>query len=534
MAMAIFTKMTSFSANAQPVPAVTSDFNFNPLGFFPPASVTHLSCDGYTDRSGLNKISAFAWDGPSEAWGSDYNIYSPSTLYSYAASGVEHPEIAIVSNLNTVNRDIYAVVVYNVPGTGALYEIHQWDNSTNSFFTAIAYSGTLSSTSVNNRVINVAGDEYGHFAMICDDGVATTTISQLTGYILPATGAIIMGSVGTITYNPPASGFTFPLSNPDIDLTYTNKGAFKDASVHMVFIADILGNPNVVSAATTSFNLSPGGVHDITSEVTSTQATCNARQEPTIAVNDGFIAIANGFIAHAGVTYMENCGGKDVIYIYPVTEVPNFIVFPLIVNSTTNIANVSNKHPIIATKPAAEEASMIAWDLADPTNVFGPNFNSSGFAHNSSYDNPTNVYNPAASPDMQVNYSLPGNTSLCTVSGLGPDRALLFYYDNVLNTLNFKQPLYYSSALKVGKDVQSKISIAPNPVHDRINIISDKEFLSGQLFDITGRKILSLVGDKNAIQSSLNNQINGLLNGMYCLKIQLVNGDEKILRFIKD
>lgn len=64
---------------------------------------------------------------------------------------------------------------------------------------------------------------------------------------------------------------------------------------------------------------------------------------------------------------------------------------------------------------------------------------------------------------------------------------------------------------------KSKVSVYPNPVKDELNIETEYNVETVQVFDLTGKTVLTLKGSSN-----LN--VSQLTNGVYILRVTTDNG----------
>ena len=504
------------------------------------SKINHISCDGYVGQMPFTRLDEtfqlFAWDGTGQGWACNYeNGAGASTFMQYSftlPTNITHPEIAIVSTFSRLN--IYAIVVYNDPFVkGVFYEVHTFNRTTNTFNALPLVSGTLTSVLSTDRVLSVAGDEYGHFAMICDDGSNVGgVLHQKTGYYDFTTSSLIFGLTGIID-NP---GCT--LTQPDIDITYFAPVLPTDAMVHIACLGSKAGSTDVFSFATRDFLLATGGTYNISGEITGQITPCGVADHPSIAVNDGFQCFMGGmFNQHAGVTYADNCSGLDNIMLYSVSFMPGSASTPFVLNiGTVTSTSQKNSKPTIATKPYLDDYSTVAWNYN--ANGIGI-YNLEGVA-SSSYFNPI-LSNYAASftTDMQINNtSVIGKSKLNTVSGLGQTSQLFFYYDfsgSTSTPLYYKVGSYTSLALRKADAMKSTtISILPNPVVNSFNISSTTELTSAKILDLAGRVIMVANGDKLEIESIINSNLLVLAKGCYILSPTTVDLEVKSTRFVKE
>jgi len=504
------------------------------------SKINHISCDGYVGQMPFTRLDEtfqlFAWDGTGQGWACNYeNGAGASTFMQYSftlPTNITHPEIAIVSTFSRLN--IYAIVVYNDPFVkGVFYEVHTFNRTTNTFNALPLVSGTLTSVLSTDRVLSVAGDEYGHFAMICDDGSNVGgVLHQKTGYYDFTTSSLIFGLTGIID-NP-----GFALTQPDIDITYFAPVLPTDAMVHIACLGSKAGGTNVFSFATRDFLLATGGTYNISGDVTGQITPCGVADHPSIAVNDGFQCFMGGmFNQHAGVTYADDCSGFDNIMLYSVSFMPGSASTPFILNSWAgSILGQENKGPTIASKPYLDDYSTVVWNFND-NGVTGL-YALEGVA-SSSYFNPIlNNYTASFTTDMQINNTLVSGTSkLNTVSGLGQTSQLFFYFDNsgTSTSLYYKVGNYTSVALRKADAIKSTtISISPNPVVNSFNISSTTELTSAKILDLAGRVIMVANGDKQEIESVINSNLLVLAKGCYILSTTTVDLESKSTRFVKE
>jgi hypothetical protein len=532
----MFITLTPMKVNAQSVPSVNPDI------LLPVAAskVNHISCDGYVGQMPFTRLDEtfqlFAWDGTGQGWACNYeNGAGASTFMQYSftlPTNITHPEIAIVSTFSRLN--IYAIVVYNDPFVkGVFYEVHTFNRTTNTFNALPLVSGTLTSVLSTDRVLSVAGDEFGHFAMICDDGSNVGgVIHQKTGYYDFSTSSLIFGLTGIID-NP-----GFALTQPDIDITYFAPVLPTDAMVHIACLGSKLGGTDVFSFATRDFLLATGGTYNISGEITGQITPCGVADHPSIAVNDGFQCYMGGmYNQHAGVTYADDCSNYDNIMLYSVSFMPGSASTPFVLNAGTN-SNPAQKNakPTIATKPYLDDYSKVAWNYDEITP--GGLYAIEGVANTAYFNHSINDFVPF-SADMQINNtSVIGTSKLNTVSGLGQTSQLFFYHDfsgSTSTPLYYKVGSYTSLALRKADAMKSTtISILPNPVVNSFNISSTTELTSAKILDLAGRVIMVANGDKQEIESIINSNLLVLAKGCYILSTTTVDLEAKSTRFVKE
>jgi len=532
----MFITLTPMKVNAQLVPSVNADISLPVLA----SKINHISCDGYVGQMPFTMLDEtfqlFAWDGTGQGWACNYqNGAGASTFMQYSftiTTANTHPEIAIVSTFSRLN--IYAIVVYNDPFVkGAVYEVYPFNRTTNTFNALPLVSGTLTSVLSPDRVLSVAGDEFGHFAMICDDGSNVGgVLHQKTGYYDFTTSSLIFGLTGIID-NP---GFT--LTQPDIDITYFSPVLPTDAMVHLACLGSKPGGTDVFSFATRDFLLATGGTYNISGDITGQINPCGVADHPSIAVNDGFQCFMGGmYNQHAGVTYADDCSGFDNIMLYSVSFMPGSASTPFILNSWAgSILGQENKRPTIATKPYLDDYSTVVWNFND-NGVTGL-YALEGVANTAYFNHSINDFAPF-SADMQINNTfVSGFSKLNTVSGLGQTSQLFFYYDNsgfTSTPLYYKVGSYTSLALRKADAIKSTtISISPNPVVNSFNISSTTELTSAKILDLAGRVIMVANGDKQEIESVINSNLLVLAKGCYILSTTTVDLESKSTRFVKE
>ncbi len=494
---------------------------------------THLSCDGLKYNS-TRTMKVFAWDGRNQGWAYDDGsevINMPLYVHS-TTNAVYHPEIALI--YNSISTCIFALIVYEdvTSGTGSYYEAYAWSGT--AFPTTPTNSGSIATVLSSSVVINNAGDEYGHFAIVYDNGTSTgTSIGQLSGYI-DNSCQFTLGTPGTITYN------SNTMTQPDVDITFGNYSAPKDADV---FLAFITSPDNKIVAASIPFgSLLAGGAYDIVTnhnEIGSVKNSC-AVDHPSISVNDGYAAYLYSYTTHAAVSYQEDCHGAQSIYLFGVTP-GGATVSPVVLNQTVSTV-ATNQHPTVVAEPI-EVYTVTAWDFdamgASAYNSLG--FYIEGLAHGATYDISTNTYDRTVTGDMQVQTSIGAggtgfrNTTVTTISGFDQASLLYFYYDDAsgAKNLEYKVRPYYNTALRKANKELLKAGIYPNPATSRVTLTDADEITSAQLSDATGRLILSASGNNQQIENILNKKLIAFDSGLYFLKLTNTDGLIGTIKFIK-
>lgn len=84
----------------------------------------------------------------------------------------------------------------------------------------------------------------------------------------------------------------------------------------------------------------------------------------------------------------------------------------------------------------------------------------------------------------------------------------------------------YSIATDVANIYTTKVIIAPNPISDYMNVQTDFKYVSYEILDFTGRKIVSALGNENKIK------VENLPKGLYFLKLSNEN-KSLVHKFIK-
>lgn len=526
------------------------------------ANVTHISCDGFYDDPSNPIISfeVFAWDGSKQGWAYVYNSNSPVVM---SISSWIHPEIALVSDNR--GQDIYAIILSQKVATDAAYEAYKWNNSTSSFPTTPTYSGILKSGTVNDRVVSIAGDQHGHFAMVCDDGYnGSTTLTQLTGYI-DGNGALVFGTISTITYG----GVT--ISEPDIDITYDNNSqTYTDAIVAVTFVEGnsvrILSNTvdQTTLFAGTSWDSKVGGV---LAKADASFGSAELLDQPSISINDGYLTEYNNnfsttsppngtFPLHYGVAYRVTDNSLSPatsdIKLYQVTLANKYGLYQSKYTSSPNIpqtalstGNVNatyelNTHPTIVVEPMEVEA-VVAWNFSN-INGYYPSNTLEGLANRFWYPfnyTTTNILDygipQGTSPDMLIN---PTNavTSEVAISGYNEDYLLYFYYESSSTKLYYKLAPFYSNSLRTSKkNMVDNIIISPNPFTEKIKLDSknpDANYIV-TITDITGRLVGSFKGKANQIEEEINSQFANIPTGCNLIKFIASDGTFQTSKLIK-
>ena len=85
------------------------------------------------------------------------------------------------------------------------------------------------------------------------------------------------------------------------------------------------------------------------------------------------------------------------------------------------------------------------------------------------------------------------------------------YIDNIY--------MYRAATASVGNNELLNISMYPNPVSDRLNISAQSTIKSAAIYNLLGKKVMSLEINKNS--ESIN--VSGLASGMYLIKYSLDN-----------
>ena len=79
--------------------------------------------------------------------------------------------------------------------------------------------------------------------------------------------------------------------------------------------------------------------------------------------------------------------------------------------------------------------------------------------------------------------------------------------------------MYRAATASVGNNELLNISMYPNPVSDRLNISAQSTIKSAAIYNLLGKKVMSLEINKNS--ESIN--VSGLASGMYLIKYSLDN-----------
>ena len=92
----------------------------------------------------------------------------------------------------------------------------------------------------------------------------------------------------------------------------------------------------------------------------------------------------------------------------------------------------------------------------------------------------------------------------------------------VSDTLNYSTGLYIASGSVL-------FEVYPNPVHDRIHITSPEAVVSADIYDVQGRKVVSV---QTGRECKISIDVNGLTKGMYYLEVitEHAKGVAKILK----
>jgi hypothetical protein len=77
--------------------------------------------------------------------------------------------------------------------------------------------------------------------------------------------------------------------------------------------------------------------------------------------------------------------------------------------------------------------------------------------------------------------------------------------------------------LNVTKNNASNFQIYPNPANDKLQVSSDESIKQCLFYDISGKVIMNI----DSFQGSRNIDVSNLSDGLYLLKIQFANGEER-------
>ncbi|MEP7264860.1 MAG: T9SS type A sorting domain-containing protein [Bacteroidota bacterium] len=515
------------SAQGVEAPTISSALVANGIN-----SATHLSCDGLEFNSGSENLKVFAWDGADEGWTYDY-MGTVASIQAYDNSGVSHPEIALVSIHD--GTYIYAIAVYDDNISGAYYEAYLWGGS--SFPSTPAYSGNFGSFASLN-VINVAGDNFGNFIIVCDDASITNHIEQLTGYIdIGSSGALQIGTWGDIELNPTYFSGPPDIWEPDADVTWYRTEPLS-AMIYLVFNSDN-GLQNEIKSASirmdglfqgTTWSVSPG---EITSEITD---PCDEMHHPSISVSDGLIAETNNVDAHAAIAFMSDCFPNQYISMYPVTAFSSTSTITVLNQATYTYFNTE---PTAATLPEGP-VSTVAWNLDVGLNLVynlsSGQLGLDGLAHPATFDDVAFEFDDNITPgqdDLQVNDNGLATVFPTTVSCYSAESFLYFYFDFNNKDLWYKTAAGNAYPLRKELTNASIIKVYPNPAFDRIYLQTETELEGIVISDVLGKQHLSFKGSNSEIEKTINEIVPTLKTGTYFMQTTDVSGAVQNTKFQK-
>ena len=538
----LFISCTAFATN-DIIPAVTTSSIISSPSTSTFNNVNHISCDGVYWREGNFNLKVFAWDGDDQGWA--YDIGSgPQVLSFYEFQPVSHPEIALVSNHN--GAVVYAIIAFEADYSGshdALYEVWQWTGTTFNF----VFNSVLAVGGSGGRVINSAGDEYGHYAIVWDDNGfnnGTTAMGYQTGYIDNVYNIIEQG-FGTFEFDP-GSG-PQPLWQPDVDVTYYNEEKPEEsAMVYVTFITTDGTEETVVAASSRIgwfYSSATWNSYYEQLDFITAYAVTNSLDHPSIAVNDGYYAYLTSSQTRVGVTFREYrpfdgfTGPYEDIYSF--SAVGHFPA-PRVSQNGNICGNAGcmpfspNTYPMIVLQPQ-EIGSVVAWNYEDLYSST-PNFPQSGsismgregVAKGNFFDYSSGVpelvhQNHDA---MQMNEMTPDLTTETAISGFDNDNLLYFYYTSD-KELYYKTANYWSSTLrKRNSDDPTTTGIFPNPFSNTFQIqMDDKEKIYDiSINDLTGRSLFNSVGNSITLNQKIETVSSSFYEGIYLITIKNQDG----------
>ena len=471
---------------------------------------------------------------------------------------VVRPEIALASQYfsGTGTTAIFAIIVYYVYNGATYdgyYEIHRWDGGGiwTPFPSPAATPLPNSQGSQLGDVINVAGDEYGHFVIVYDDAnPLSTETNGLAGYILNPYKTL-MGWPCRISYTPVGSGFD--MSEPDVDVTYDQ--TYPAPYDGKVYLASVSKNGFQVLAAEFQFyDLFQGGtfdIHALNADLGLVITNCISHH-PSISVNDGYQAFLASQNPHAAVAYHEACTPPNVpvvknsIFLFGVQR--NFYATSSVLLNNPVVDDLINKNPVVVTDPT-DVFAVTAWDF-DALNTMQPLYDKEGLAERADYNISNNTFTPYYFPSPPTNGVMQvqtpnssggtgfNTTYVTTASGFSSTELLYFYYyfntNLSTNVVEYKTRPYTSTLLRQSaEEVSDGLSIYPNPVSSSIFINSTANIIASSLSDATGRIINSIIGNNKELETALNKNMTALTSGLYFLKTTFEDGHSSTVKFLK-
>lgn len=508
---------------AQFTPATSAAYNLVADNL---SNIEHISCDALFYNSHTNTIKVFAWD-KKDPSGNQWAYDDGSSMVLMPTDiGVDviHPEIALVSGGD--GTYIWAVLTYLFEYSsglyGVYYETYEWDGTV---FNSISGSTqTVSGLTSSNVVVNVAGDPYGHFIIVSDQGSSGSTfLDHQSGYI-DGSGGLNMNTPGTIEFS-----VNEMMWQADVDITFDNaNSAPDDAMVYLAFITKL--GQDIFTAAIEIRDLvnnTPWNVwdnHDIIGEIGS---EC-VLDHPSISVNDGYLAYLGSSIPRAAVVFSEPCMEYQNICIFPTTT-QYYLNSYEVINNINQYVGALHYDPVVVVA-AGEVQAVTAWNFDD--NGASSGFLREGLSHLSDWDGTNTIYDPSVYNDLQVETGTiygghgTGTTYLTTLSGYDPDySALYFYYNYDASSATEKveyliQPFTANVLRNQATKITDDLNVYPNPTQGEFTISTTQNLINGKIVDTSGRVLFTMGGDTELIIKGMEISFASLDPGIYLLEFQ--------------
>ncbi|MDC7999766.1 T9SS type A sorting domain-containing protein [Aequorivita todarodis] len=342
------------------------------------------------------------------------------------------------------------------------------------------------------------------------------TYAQDKGFVHTATAANITGATTTID-NPELNG------NPNAKVMFCQRGggAENDNPTGIYYNTATskwaIFNENQVDMANgAKFNIYIADDSVVTTHIADASNTTNFHTELDGFLSEDYLFFNNywnpngTYNPYVYGTYFSNPIDKRILYVESLEEIPLGVAFKIMKGIGTSAIRGS--------------------EVSIPSNIDG---NSMELDHPALNNNPDAVFlyshyygiggNSTYLPYVtRAIYHQPTNRWRIYAYGAGgffPEGVWIDFIipDEILGTENITSP-------------SSKIAIFPNPAKDIVNISTQEEITSIQVYNITGQQVLTLENEDQNLNSV---DVSSLEKGVYLLKIEAQNNMRSSHKLIK-
>jgi type IX secretion system substrate protein len=529
------------------IPAVVSELTTSPGNI---AATSETGNDSKNSQLNASTMEVNVWAGANAGLGWDDGTHA--NFLSFASTTYD-PDVSLVEGYSAGQAadTWYAIVVYGDASSNITCDFYEWDLTNFDFSTIGVIASTNLQSSAFYGYVNVDADASNNFVVVWDywnSGAGQPEINTASGSSLPGS-------------NPPqlCAGYPVTLNNslgmwaPDVSL-YPDPGN-STSVVHYVYLD---ASMSTIYVTYDDFATLCGGHSSNNAYYSDAPSHCNFDSPPRISAPPNTNGAAT---TDWSVVSTTRCNGIHDVVGYTSYYPPGNSYLPYKWKYTDNSINVNlcavdpNRFPVVS-YDGGNTGIMISWiceySAVDRNHLAHPYFNDiapialaldpkGGLGGNapSCYPNHRPWYMIVQSDNLSqppVLGSSPLQEYTISISGRDYSDMQYTFFNSATTDIQYKNVTFCSANLSLRSAMSTDMgttTVFSNPFSDELKINIDFDYALINIFDVTGKILISAAGTVPEINKQLNGFAKKLPSGVYIMKMDTGSGEAINQKLIK-